>query len=245
MMKMARDTAQKIAQIRVSLDQVTPKVVRILAVPFDIPLHRLHLVIQAALGWSGSPSYRFRVRGAAWGPFDPGDFRSGVRPASRCALADLVAMTGRRSFKYLYDSGEDWRCSVIIQTLDPAAPWVTYPLLLAAEGRTPHEDIGGPAGYEDYLTALCDPAHERRMQYSEAYGLDFDPTAVDIDGIDRALARLTAKLKPAAKAASGRRTPKTPDPEGKSAPGRQPAPETRGDRRPFSARRRNTRPSGA
>jgi len=42
-----------IARLKVTLDEVKPTVLRRIEVPFDIRLDRLHLVIQAAMGWLG------------------------------------------------------------------------------------------------------------------------------------------------------------------------------------------------
>jgi hypothetical protein len=189
----AFDPTKQIAELEVSLTHVTPKVVRVLAVPFGIRLDRLHLVFQAAMGWSNSRLYLFEARGAAWGLPDPEIPYDNVLPSNAFTLAELVIDAGCRSFKYLYDLGDEWRCSVRIQKLTAPVAGVTYPLLLAAKGRTPPEDIGGPLGYEDYLLALCDPAHERRAAYHEAYGLDFDPARIDIAEIDRAIATLNSR----------------------------------------------------
>lgn len=174
-----------------SLDQVTPKVIRVLAVPFDIPLDELHLAFQAAMGWSNSQLYLFDARGALWSAADARLIGGDAAPAGSTTLASLILETGRRTFKYIYDLDDEWRCTVKVQTLSMAAPHVSYPLLLSASGRTPPEGIGGPLGYEDYLMALCDPSHERRSTYHESYGLDFDPAVIDIAQIDRAMSRLS------------------------------------------------------
>jgi hypothetical protein len=43
------------------------------------------------------------------------------------------------------------------------------------------------------LSVLSDPAHERHAEFVEWYGRDFDPKAVDTDGLEQAVAAL-AKL---------------------------------------------------
>jgi hypothetical protein len=196
MKKNEYDASTQIAQLRLSLDHVTPRVARVVAVPFEIRLDRLHLIFQASLGWSRSHLYVFESRGIFWGdPVSDAPYYD-VLPSSGAMLADLVVDAGASSFKYVYNFGDEWRCSVKLQALTMAAPRVSYPLLLAASGRTPPEDIGGPTGYEDYLMALCDPSHKHRSAYSETYGLDFDPAVVDIAQIDRAIAKLAALPRP-------------------------------------------------
>jgi hypothetical protein len=43
-----------IAQLKIKLDGVEPAVVRRVEVPLSIRLDRLHLVLQAAIGWTNS-----------------------------------------------------------------------------------------------------------------------------------------------------------------------------------------------
>ena len=45
-------TAARIAHLRIRLDDVEPPVVRRVEVPLTIRLDRLHLVLQAAMGWT-------------------------------------------------------------------------------------------------------------------------------------------------------------------------------------------------
>jgi Plasmid pRiA4b ORF-3-like protein len=44
-------SADTIARLKISLDDAKPAVLRRVEVPFDIRLDRLHLTIQAAMGW--------------------------------------------------------------------------------------------------------------------------------------------------------------------------------------------------
>jgi hypothetical protein len=50
-----------IARLKITLDDVEPAVVRRLEVPLDLRLDRLHLVLQAALGWTNSHLWEFRA----------------------------------------------------------------------------------------------------------------------------------------------------------------------------------------
>jgi len=44
--------AETVASLKIILDDVKPAVMRRIEVPFDIRLDRLHLTIQAAMGWT-------------------------------------------------------------------------------------------------------------------------------------------------------------------------------------------------
>ena len=197
MAKLSHDAPQQIVHLRITLDDVRPKVMRLVAVPFGIHLHMLHLVIQAAMGWSGSHRWLIEARDMTWGMPGPDD--NDILPASRTVLIDLVADTGARSFDYIYDLGDDWRHTVKIETPTPSAPGVDYPLLLEATGRCPPEDCGGPWGYRDMLDALRDPKHQRHAEVVERLGSEFDPATIDSASLEKAvagLARLLSGKKP-------------------------------------------------
>jgi Plasmid pRiA4b ORF-3-like protein len=54
-------SAGTIARLKITLDGVKPAVLRGVEVPFDIRLDRLHLTIQAAMGWTNSHLYELRA----------------------------------------------------------------------------------------------------------------------------------------------------------------------------------------
>ena len=75
--------------------------------------------------------------------------------------------------------------------------------MIEAAGRCPPEDIGGPWGYAELLEAIDDPKHERHAEISDWIEDDFDPNAVNTDGLAEAVAALAKRWsrKPAAKRA--------------------------------------------
>ena len=64
-------TAAAIAHLRIKLDDVDPPVLRRVQVPVTIRLDRLHLVLQAAMGWTNSHLYEIRDGDVGWGITDP------------------------------------------------------------------------------------------------------------------------------------------------------------------------------
>ena len=75
---MAADT---IVCLKITLDHAKPAVLRHVEVPFDIRLDRLHLTIQAAMGWTNSHLYEIRAGDVRWSTPNPdadwnvGEFR--------------------------------------------------------------------------------------------------------------------------------------------------------------------------
>lgn len=171
-------TAQAIARLKITLDDVEPKVLRRVDVPLALKLDRLHLVIRAAMGWSNYHLYEFRARGVGWGEPDPDGIYDGPLDARRARLLDLLQDTGAKSFKYLYDFGDGWTHTVRIERLcDPVSG------AFQVEGRCPPEDSGGPWGYAHFLEAFADPGDERHEEIIEWIGDDFDPAVVDADAL--------------------------------------------------------------
>jgi hypothetical protein len=182
-------TATDIARLKITLDDVEPNVVRRVEVPLSIRLDRLHMVLQTALGWSNSHLWEIRAGETRWGVPDK-DWGDGPSDAAKASLIDVIEDTGAKRLTYLYDFGDGWEHTVSIEKIVAPEPGTTYPRLREASGRCPPEDVGGPAGYEEFLAAIRDPSHERHAEFTEWYDADFDPNVVDVDVIDRDLASL-------------------------------------------------------
>ena len=69
-------------------------------------------------------------------------------------------------------------------------PRVRYPRCLTGRRACPPEDIGGPWGYQEFLTAIADPNHPEHEHYREWCGGSFDPSRFDAEDHDAALERL-------------------------------------------------------
>ena len=132
-----------IARLKITLDDVKPAVTRRVEVPLTIRLDRLHLVLQAAMGWTNSHLYEIRARGVGWGVPDP-DFGDGPLDARKTRLLDVIEDTGAKTLKYLYDFGDGWEHTVKVERITDAIPGLLYPFLIDATGRCPPEGVGGP-----------------------------------------------------------------------------------------------------
>ena len=184
--------AASIAHLRIKLDDVEPVVVRRLEVPLTIRLDRLHLVLQAAMGWTNSHLYEIRARDVGWGRPDP-DFGDGPLDASQGRLIDVLEDVGVRSLKYIYDFGDCWEHSIRIERVTDAEAEVIYPRLVEAIGHCPPEDVGGPWGYRQFLDAIADPDPEDRADRLKWVGGPFDPTDTGVERLTQAVERLAKK----------------------------------------------------
>ena len=195
-------SAATIARLKITLDAVTPAVLRRIEVPFDIRLDRLHLTIQAAMGWTNSHLYEIRAGDVGWStPYPDQDWAGEFLDARKARLGDILEDIGTKSLKYLYDFGDGWEHTIKVERLFDPEPGLIYPRLIEATGRCPPEDVVGPWGYPEFLDAIRDPKHQRHAEFSEWIGGDFDPNLVDIDGLTNEVTALAKhwSRKPAAK----------------------------------------------
>jgi hypothetical protein len=95
-------SAATITRLKITLDGIKPAVLRRIEVPLTIRLDRLHLVIQAAMGWTNSHFYEIRARDVGWGIPDP-TWDDGPLDARKAHLAD--ALDDTKTLRYLYDFG--------------------------------------------------------------------------------------------------------------------------------------------
>ena len=82
-------TANPIARLKITLDDVKPQVLRRIEAPLAIRLDRLHLALQAAIGWTNTHLYEIRAGDVGWGEQDP-DYGDGPLEARKARLADVL-----------------------------------------------------------------------------------------------------------------------------------------------------------
>jgi hypothetical protein len=125
-----------------------------------------------------------------YGVPEPGDHE--MSDGRKVKLATAL-LDGERVFQYLYDYGDGWCCTVVLEAVAPTVTGVNYPRLVEGARRGPPEDVGGPWGYGEFLDAIADPKHERHTELLEWFGGKFDPQQFDIDAINRRLASLAPR----------------------------------------------------
>ena len=183
-------SADAIARLKITLDNVKPVVLRRIEVPIEIKLDRLHLTIQAAMGWTNSHLYEICAGGASWGTPDPElDFLD----ARKTRLIDVLEDVGTKTLRYIYDFGDGWEHTIKVERITDAVPGIAYPILIDAIGHCPPEDVGGPWGYAEFLEAIHDPEHEQHVEFSEWIGVPFDPNDANANQLSQMVAKLAKR----------------------------------------------------
>jgi hypothetical protein len=189
--------------VRASLRWVEPEIWRLLRVPHDIKLSRLHDVLQVVFGWEDAHLHQFHIvadDGSVTGyvgtpsrdlPFGlpADDDTEPARDERRCLLSEFLAKPGDR-IGYEYDFGDSWLVSLDLAAVHQEGQRPTRAVCLDGARAGPPDDSGGPPGYADMLAALADPKHPDHEHFREWVGKSFDPAAFDAAKINRRLARM-------------------------------------------------------
>lgn len=134
---------ERIARVRISLQEIQPIISRLVEMPQTASLKGLHDVIQASFGWLDYHLYQFEIGGRRYGIPDPDlSYDPDVRWARNVKLGALIDK-GHMRFGYVYDFGDEWRCAIAIEAVEDGVPGVDYPRLIAGERRGPPEDVDG------------------------------------------------------------------------------------------------------
>ena len=128
-------SADTIARLKITLDDVEPTVLRRVDVPFDIRLDRLHLTIQAAMGWTNSHLYELRAGDVGWStPYPDADWSGDFLDARKARLNDILEDIGMKKLIYLYDFGDGSEHTIKVERLADPAPRALCPCLIEVSG---------------------------------------------------------------------------------------------------------------
>jgi hypothetical protein len=172
--------SERVARLRIELQELEPKIWRRIDMPLSTTLEALHEAIQMTMGWTFSHLWEFDIDGRCYGDpsFREFDDEPPIYKANGLRLGVVIARSVDR-FVYTYDYGDNWRHDVIVEEVRDGDPDREYPAFVDGARRCPPEDVGGPDGFMDFLEAVLDPAHEQHRDMVRWYGGPFDPIGVD------------------------------------------------------------------
>jgi len=180
---------EPIYQIKVTIIGSEPSIWRQIQVPGNVSLHRLHLILQAVMGWQNYHLYRFNLGGTDYGLPDSEEDaynKMEVRDARQTKLSSIVPMDETR-FLYEYDFGDSWEHEVLVERIGVKETKVLYPVCVSGARACPPEDCGGIPGYAELLKVLGDPNHEEYHNMKEWAGPRFDPEKFSLAKVNRLL----------------------------------------------------------
>jgi hypothetical protein len=109
----------------------------------------------------------------------------------RYSVASTMSTIGRRcAFDSIFAHYNDWEHKIKLEKTLPFDPEMKHPRCIAGQYACPPEDVGGVAGYIDFLDAIRNPAHEEHASMLEWIGGGFDPLTFDLDETNERLSEI-------------------------------------------------------
>lgn len=192
-------------RVRLDLHGAKPPVWRRLELPGDLPLPRVHEVVQAAMGWSDTHLHRFRTGSDHRSPsfvtvFDIEEGDDGVREDD-VRLDQLLAAQGDALW-YEYDFGDGWDHVLKVEDVLDERPATVR--CLGGRMACPPEDCGGLGGYAElaswarsgYEDALLPEVFDGAAHTHDWLPLDWHPDHFDVEEANAALAVALAEPVP-------------------------------------------------
>jgi hypothetical protein len=185
-------------QLKVTLRDVHPPIWRRIQVWEHTTLAQLHTILQIVMGWEDYHLHQFVIGRRLYSVPDPDDtmYERKVVDESRVPLAEVVPRVGTE-FTYLYDFGDSWEHDLILEAILLPETNAQYPTCIDGKRRTPPEDVGGVAGYEEYLAVLADPENEEHgntLRWRGPFNPEvFEPVQVNQDLRNKFRSRKLAK----------------------------------------------------
>jgi hypothetical protein len=169
----------KIYQLKITLKYIRPPIWRRVEVPDDVTLDELHLILQAAMGWTNSHLHQFRVGKIYYGEPSIDEFSDlNLKDESKARLNKVLSRPKQKMI-YEYDFGDGWEHEILLEKILPRDSTAKYPRCLGGARACPPEDCGGTGGYVNFLEAISDPDHEEHDEYLDWIGGEFDPEKFD------------------------------------------------------------------
>jgi hypothetical protein len=169
-------------QLKITLLDVLPVVWRRIQAQ-DCTLATLHEYIQKAMGWADAHPHHFVIDGILYGSSTVlGDAFKERRywRTTTTHLTDVLPKDGSRfQFEYEYDFDSSWRHEILFEGCPPAEDGRQYPYCVEGQHACPPEDVGGPAGYAQFVRAISDPEHPRHLELRQWVGRPFHPETFD------------------------------------------------------------------
>jgi hypothetical protein len=188
-----------IARLKVTLEYSDPVIWRRIEVPLTASLQALHEVIQAVMLFENYHLFEFvtgkRGRETRYAIPDPdGDFTE-TMDARKTTLGQLTE-AGVTRLIYTYDFGDDWRHTILVESVVSADPALDYPRFIEGANRAPPEDVGGQPGFEHFLSVTADAAHPEHADITQWYGRTFNPKDIAEAEIAVRIRKLAKRQKP-------------------------------------------------
>lgn len=167
-------------KVRITLQDITPSIWRIILVEDAITLHKFNHMIQAAMGWTNCHLHEFEIAGQRYGIPSDEYFDENIKDGKKYILSNMLKKGD--TCLYTYDFGDSWCHTIEVEDVAASFGRLKAPACIGGARCCPPEDCGGVYGYVDLMENLADPEHEEynsTLDWLEAIGFEegYDPEA--------------------------------------------------------------------
>jgi hypothetical protein len=187
----AKTRRAKLYCLRIELAEIIPTIWRRIWIEERKSLIELHHTIQAAMGWTDAHLHEFQIGGVTYAtPHPEDDLERLIVDERRVTLHKVLH--GISQFGYLYDFGDGWEHTIIIEKRVPQPThWRGCAFVETGERACPPEDAGGAHSHQEFLDQFArNPRHKGVCEFLEWAGKDFDPECFDRHATNAALLRM-------------------------------------------------------
>jgi hypothetical protein len=170
----------RILHLKVSIRDSKPAIWRRVLVADHWSFSDLHEILQICFCWSGQHQYEFDCKGRALGNSDY------AKESSEIPLSDLLDAEKTRCV-YIYDFGDYWEHTVLVEKITNPEPDTVYPYCLAGKRAGPPENSGGIFEYEDKIALWKEKKTPKNPMLFPGFGAGFNPESCVIEVINQRL----------------------------------------------------------
>lgn len=182
---------KQLIQLKISLNDVRPRVWRRIQVPCSYTFWDLHCAIQNVMGWMNCHLHGYYMTNNKYGRLRPIRIQmphpewntDGDLDESKELLINWFPERLKQCI-YTYDFGDTWDHTVLFEKLIPREKLKKYPICLGGKNTCPPEDCGGSGGYERLLSVVNNPPNLEGTELRDWLGLEkneqYDPTVFNI-----------------------------------------------------------------
>jgi hypothetical protein len=175
-------------QLHISLNGIEPVIWRRIQVLGRVSLYKLNRIIQESMGWKNSHLNFFKINDIEYEvKYDNLDEIPQALDEKEFKLCQVVQAENIR-FTFLYDFGDEWEHSVLVEKILPKEPDVKYPICIDGKRACPPEDCGGPPGFAEFVEAVRNPYHEDHQVMIQWVGYKYDPDEFNTELVNKRLA---------------------------------------------------------
>ena len=163
--KVREPSGKIVLQLKISLRNTDPIVWRRVLVPGAMPLDKLHLVIQAAMGWLDRHLHTFEIYGKRYGVPEPDEWDEEDADLDEYGIRIHLLLDDDDHFIYEYDLGDNWVHDIEVESISEVDAPLLQAICLDGARACPPEDCGGTSGFADFVETMADVSHPERPRW--------------------------------------------------------------------------------